>query len=68
MKVTMMIGADAYAVIETPSYKMDVKLAPGRSATQSLRESADAALAKAYYYKQLAFRLRTAALTLENQA
>ena len=69
MKVRILVGAEAtYAMIQTPSYNLDVKLSPGRAPAQSLRESADEALAKADYYDRLAFRMRTAAITLENQA
>lgn len=41
MKVRILIGAHAaYACITTPKTSLDVQLSPGRSAAQSLRESA----------------------------
>ncbi len=42
MKVRVIIGAQAaYACIETDTTSMDVRLEPGRSAAQALREFAD---------------------------
>jgi hypothetical protein len=41
MNVRILVGAShAYACVETPAYQMDVQLQPGRSAVQSLRETA----------------------------
>lgn len=48
MKVRTIIGAQAaYACITTESVSMDVRLEPGRSAAQSLREWAEEQTAKA---------------------
>lgn len=48
MKVTTMIGAQAaYACITTESVSMDIRLEPGRSAAQSLREWAEEQMNKA---------------------
>lgn len=48
MKVRIIIGAQAaYACIETESVSMDIRLEPGRSAAQSLREWAEEQKAKA---------------------
>lgn len=42
MKVRVIIGAQAaYACIETDTTSMDVRLEPGRSAAQALREFAE---------------------------
>ena len=40
MKASVIIGNNAYAVIKGETYSMDILLNPGRSASQSLRESA----------------------------
>lgn len=40
LTVRLLVGANAYACIATPARSIDVLLAPGRSAAQSLRESA----------------------------
>ena len=40
MKVRLMIGAAAYAVIEESGRQTDIKLSPGKGAPQSLREYA----------------------------
>lgn len=48
MKVRTIIGAQAaYACITTESVSMDIRLEPGRSAAQSLREWAEEQLNKA---------------------
>ena len=48
MKTRLLIGGQyAYAIIETATRKMDVRLEPGRSAAQSLRETAADMRAKA---------------------
>lgn len=48
MKVRTIIGAQAaYACIATESVSMDIRLEPGRSAAQSLREWAEEQLNKA---------------------
>jgi len=47
MKASVIIGNNAYAVIKGDTYSMDVLLNAGRSASQSLRESAAENRAKA---------------------
>ena len=48
MKVLTIIGArEAYACIEAESVSMNIRLEPGRSAAQSLREWADEQATKA---------------------
>lgn len=47
MKTRIIIGANAYCHIETASVSLDVLLSPGRSAAQSLCESADELRVKA---------------------
>lgn len=41
MKVSTIIGAHAYACIKTDTLSMDIRLNPGRSAHQSLMETAE---------------------------
>lgn len=66
MKVRTIIGAQAaYACITTESISMDVRLEPGRSAAQSLREWADEQKAKADRPDRLADLARLAAKQLE---
>lgn len=59
MKVKILVGAAAYACIETKSISMDIKLEPGRSPSKSLREYAEEQKTKA------ARLLRNATLALE---
>ena len=40
LTVRLLVGANAYACITTPERSLDVLLAPGRGAAQSLRETA----------------------------
>lgn len=40
MQVKLILGANAYANIKTDTANIDVQLSPGRSAHQSLRETA----------------------------
>jgi hypothetical protein len=47
MKVTTIIGANAYACIKTPTRSMDVLIAPGNSVAYRLQEHADELRAKA---------------------
>lgn len=43
MNVRIVVGAEAaYACIEPHGQPLDIKLSPGRSASQSLRETAEA--------------------------
>lgn len=66
MKVRTIIGAQAaYACIATESISMDIRLEPGRSAAQSLREWADEQKAKADRLDRLADLARKAAKQLE---
>ena len=55
----------AYACIKTPSCSLDVRLEPGRSAAQSLREWADEQKAKADRLDRMADLARQAAKQLE---
>jgi hypothetical protein len=41
MKVTTIIGANAYACIKTPTRSMDVLIQPGNSTAYRLQEHAD---------------------------
>ena len=47
MEARLVIGNAAYAVIKTDTIYMDIRLEPGRSAAQSLRETASEWDAKA---------------------
>ena len=47
METKLIIGASAYCHIRTASVSMDVRLEPGRSAAQSLAETADELRVKA---------------------
>ena len=69
MKVTTMIGATAaYACIEHEGLSMDVRLEPGRSAAQSLRETAEEWRAKARRLQENADLMVVAASKLEEAA
>lgn len=66
MRVRIIIGAEAaYASIHTLNAFMDVRLEPGRSAAQSLRETAEEWRAKAAKLQQRAMYLTEAAAQLE---
>ena len=67
MKVTLMIGNSAFAVIKDPAFSMDVLLSPGRSAQQSLRESAMAIREQCATSLLRAERMEQAAAVLEAQ-
>jgi hypothetical protein len=68
MDVKIFIGAEgAYACIKTLHANMDVRLEPGRSAAQSLRELGDEWRAKAAHLQQRAMYLNEAAALLEEQ-
>jgi len=47
MKITMLVGAHAYACIDENGRKTDILLSPGKSAQQSLREYAESERARA---------------------
>jgi hypothetical protein len=69
MRVRTIIGAEAaYASIQTLYCNMDVRLNPGRSAAQSLRETADEWREKAARLQQRAMLLNEAAAQLEEDA
>jgi hypothetical protein len=66
MRVRIIIGAEAaYASIQTLNANMDVRLAPGRPAAQSLRETAEEWRAQAAKLQQRAMYLNEAAAQLE---
>jgi nucleotide-binding universal stress UspA family protein len=69
MKVRTMIGVTAaYACIEHKGLSMDVKLSPGKSAAQSLRETAEEWRAKAQRLQENADLMVVAAAKLEEAA
>lgn len=63
--VKLLIGAHAYACITKDGVKTDILLSPGRSASQSLRESADEYLIKAQRALRMAALCEEAAAILE---
>ena len=66
MRVKTLIGAEcAYACIQSGPVSMDVRLAPGRSAAQSLRETADEWREKAARLQHRAMLLTEAAAQLD---
>jgi hypothetical protein len=66
MRVRIIIGAEAaYASIQTLNANMDVRLAPGRPAAQSLRETAEEWRERAAKLQQRAMYLNDAAAQLE---
>ena len=65
MNVRIFIGTHAYVMIEQGVCRCDVLLSPGRSAHQSLRESANEIDAKIARLTRDAARLRQAAAILE---
>ena len=69
MKVRSFIGAEAaYACIDTPTVRLDVRLSPGRSTPQSLRESAKEWEAQAAQLLSRAVLAREAADYLDIEA
>lgn len=68
MNVRIFIGTHAYVMIEQGVCRCDVLLNAGRSAHQSLRESAAEIDAKIDRLTRQAARLRQAAAILENRA
>ena len=69
MRVRTIIGAQAaYACIEQKGLSMDVMLSPGKSAAQSLRETAEEWRAKAQRLQERAALLSVAAAKLEEDA
>ena len=65
LKATLIIGASAYAHIKTDTIDMDIRLEPGRSASQSLRETADEWREKAARLLRNADLAELAAIDLE---
>lgn len=66
MRVTTIIGAQsAYACISHAGLSMDVRLEPGRSAAQSLRETAEEWRAQAQRLQERANILSVAAAKLD---
>lgn len=63
--VRVIIGANAYAVIKTAGQSLNVLLSPGRSAPQSLRESAAEMRSRAHEMTERAALMETAAEVLE---
>lgn len=69
MKVRLLIGANAYAMIEESGVKTDLLLKPGRGAPQSLRETAaDNRERAARYIAQAELAERAAVLLEEGRA
>lgn len=69
MRVTTIIGAEgAYACINHFGVSIDVRLEPGRSAAQSLRETAKEWQAKAQRLQERANLLSDAAAKLDEDA
>lgn len=62
MRVRILVGAEsAYACINSLGHDMDVRLSPGRSAAQSLRETAEE-------WRQQAARLQQRAMLVTEAA
>lgn len=67
MKVRLFFGSHAYAMIENGPLRVDFRLEPGRSAAQSLRETAAEYRAQAERKLKLATLADDAANILEAQ-
>lgn len=67
MNVRLIIGTEAYAVINTPQIAIDIRLQHGKSASKSLRETAADWRAKAARYKAHAKIADEAAAALETK-
>ena len=67
MKVKLLIGQYAYACIEREGQKTDIRLEPGRSASQSLREYAAEQHAQATRILKMADLANAAAEHLESK-
>ena len=68
MKVRTFVGAEAaYACISTPTISLDVRLMPGRSAAQALREWAAEQQENSARFARKAALARQAADILENE-
>lgn len=66
-KVSLIIGASAYAVITECGVRFDVRLAPGRLAATALREYADTERARAACLIENAERAERAAVVMDQQ-
>jgi hypothetical protein len=66
-KVSLIIGASAYAVITECGVRFDVRLAPGRLAATALREYAEAQRARADCLIENAERAERAAVVMDEQ-
>lgn len=67
MKVTTIIGANAYAVIKTPARTMDVLIEPGKSVQFRLKEHAAQLREKAARLMRDADFVDLAVLTIQNE-
>lgn len=67
MKVSTIFGANAYAVIETDGRRTDIRLSPGKSAAQNLREYAAEQIDRATHLRRMADLAAGAAEILENR-
>jgi hypothetical protein len=67
MKVTTIIGANAYAVIKTPTRTMDVLIEPGKSVQFRLKEHATQLREKATRLMRDADFVDLAVLTIQNE-
>jgi hypothetical protein len=67
MKVTTIIGANAYACIKTPTRSMDVLIEPGKSVQFRLKEHAAELRAKAARLMRDADFVDLAVLTIQNE-
>ena len=68
MKVTIHIGAHAYACIDEGGRKTDIRLPPGKGAPQSLREYAAGERERAAKILAMAERAERAAIVLDPPA
>ena len=67
MKVTTIIGANAYACIKTPARSMDVLIEPGKSVQFRLKEHAAQLREKAARLMRDADFVDLAVLTIQNE-
>ena len=67
MKVTTLIGANAYACIKTPTRSMDVLIQPGKSVQFRLKEHAAELREKAARLMRDADFVDLAVLTIQNE-
>jgi hypothetical protein len=67
MKVTTIIGANAYACIKTPTRSMDILIQPGKSVQFRLKEHAAELREKAARLMRDADFVDLAVLTIQNE-